>query len=70
MKTTKQAVLVTAIVAAMGLMWMGNMPTADAHPDYGCKSCHVPHNAYNDDAVPLWNPDHAEIGRASCRERV
>jgi len=30
-----------------------------AHPDYGCASCHVPHNSAGDnDSVPLWNPEH------------
>jgi len=54
----RQTVLVSMIVAAVGVMWMGQTPKADAHPNYGCDSCHVPHRAHvNDEGVPLWNPE-------------
>jgi len=45
------------------VMWGALAPSAQAHPDFGCKSCHVPHGAYSEDAVPLWNPEHSEITR-------
>ncbi len=49
---------VTLTAAIAGVLWLGAANTAQAHPDYGCKSCHVPHNAHTDKSVPLWNPEH------------
>ncbi len=42
------AVLVLAIC-------LNNAAQAD-HPVAGCHQCHVPHNAFSDQSVPLWNP--------------
>ena len=56
MRDIKKAIPIV-LVAAIAVMWMAS--PALAHPDYGCKSCHVPHNAYvTENDVPLWNPDH------------
>ena len=45
---------IIAMFAAVAV-W-GFARTADAHPTFGCDSCHVVHHASDDDAVPLWNP--------------
>ena len=57
------ALLITSLaIAAVALMWT---PGAQAHPDFSCDSCHIPHNATGDgsadahDLVPLWNPAHS-----------
>ncbi len=50
--------LIVAIAAALCLLV--NVDVTRAHPDKGCESCHVPHNAAEDTSVPLWNPDHFE----------
>jgi hypothetical protein len=56
MKPTTQILLAAAVI---GVFWLGTATqVAQAHPDYGCSSCHVPHNAASDTAVPLWNPEH------------
>ncbi len=48
--------IATIAVAGLTMMWV---QTAQAHPEYGCSSCHVPHNAAGDNTeVPLWNPAH------------
>jgi hypothetical protein len=51
--------LLAIVVVALGLgAWA---TVAQAHPDYGCESCHVPHNSVGDhNTVPLWNPAHQE----------
>ena len=51
-----QAPLIVATLAGLGVL--GSVEVSQAHPDYGCDSCHVPHNAAADQAVPLWNPEH------------
>ncbi|MCC6679658.1 MAG: hypothetical protein IT445_02040 [Phycisphaeraceae bacterium] len=55
MKRTAHMMLTAFAAGLVGLVWAGS---ALAHPEYGCESCHVPHNADADPAVPLWNPDH------------
>jgi hypothetical protein len=51
--------LVSLVAVVIG---MGVWATAvQAHPDYGCDSCHVPHNSVGDhNTVPLWNPEHQD----------
>ena len=46
------------IAAAAMLGWGLASQTQAAHSDYSCSSCHVPHAASSDSAVPLWNPAH------------
>ena len=56
MKTyTLQGLMVLAICL---VTWGVAASTAQAHPDYGCNGCHVPHAAAADKSVPLWNPQH------------
>jgi hypothetical protein len=59
MRLFKGPIHTTFIAAAVvGLCVLGSVSVTQAHPDYGCDSCHVPHNAAADQAVPLWNPEH------------
>lgn len=58
MKALKPATQIAMLIMVGCVVGWGVVNTADAHPDYGCASCHVPHAAAADQAVPLWNPDH------------
>ena len=56
MKRRTMKTIATIALAGLAMMWV---QTAQAHPEYGCGSCHVPHNAAGDNSeVPLWNPAH------------
>lgn len=60
MKRTARTLISALGVGLVGVMWVASSaPNAQAHPEYGCESCHVPHNAFDEDGVPLWNPDHS-----------
>jgi hypothetical protein len=53
--------ILTGVITALGvIIWaFGMTPSAQAHPDRGCNSCHVPHGAYSEEGgVPLWSPAH------------
>jgi hypothetical protein len=56
MKASRIILLVMAAAGIGLLLTTGRTDRAQAHPDYGCSSCHVPHNADADTSVPLWNP--------------
>lgn len=57
MRLPRTLFAVAAVVLAMGF-WAS---MAQAHPDRGCSSCHVPHGGAGDNSsVPLWNPEHTE----------
>jgi hypothetical protein len=60
MKSIKQIALAVLMVVTVGVAWQGvGVNQAQAHPESGCSSCHVPHAAYGDSVeVPLWNPTH------------
>jgi hypothetical protein len=56
MRRNSTRIIATLAVAGLTMLWV---QTAQAHPDYGCQSCHVAHNATGDNSeVPLWNPAH------------
>ncbi len=61
MKTSRTVMQAGLLAVAVGIVaWALPSQTAQAHPEFGCHSCHVPHGAASDVSVPLWNPLHTE----------